>query len=153
MATGSQPFPVAVNSVTNKIYVANRGSGSVTVIDGTNNSTTTVGAGTSPRAIAVNSVTNKIYVANQGGNVTAIDGTDNSSVTIAAGTFPGAIAVNPVTNKIYVVNRDSLNVTVIDGAQHHYHRCRWSRTFCHRGQSSHQQDLRQQFKQQQRYGN
>ena len=37
---------------------------SVTVIDGTNNSTTTVAAGSGPIAVAVNPVTNKIYVAN-----------------------------------------------------------------------------------------
>ena len=59
----------------NKIYVANYGSDSVTVINGTNNSTTTVAAGTDPYAVAVNPITNKIYVANNGSdNVTVIDG-------------------------------------------------------------------------------
>lgn len=45
------PFPgaVAVNPVTNKIYVANIGSADVTVIDGNNNSTTTVVAGSAPK--------------------------------------------------------------------------------------------------------
>src|SRR5215471_17971442 len=56
---------VAVNPVTNKIYVANRNTANVTVIDGATNNTTTVAAGTTPVAIAVNPITNKIYVANQ----------------------------------------------------------------------------------------
>ena len=63
-----EPGVLAVNPVTNKIYVANGGgggaSGYVTVIDGATNSTTTVAAGYGPSAIAVNPVTNQIYVAN-----------------------------------------------------------------------------------------
>ena len=71
VAAGTTPVAVAVNPLTNKIYVANQGSANVTVIDGTNNSTTTVATGSTPIAVAVNPVTNKIYVANSGsGNVT-----------------------------------------------------------------------------------
>ena len=82
------------------------------MIDGTNNSTTTVAVGTSPIAVAVNPMTNKIYVANcaatcgtTGSDVTVIDGTNNSTTTVAAGSGPFAVAVNPVTNKIYVANQ------------------------------------------------
>ena len=76
------------------------------MIDGTNNSTTTVavGFGHSPRAVAVNPVTNKIYVTNLvslSGNVVVIDGTNNSTTTVVSGVGV-ALAVNPVTNKIYV---------------------------------------------------
>ncbi len=55
---------MAVNPVTNKIYVVNNYSDSVTVIDGATNSTATVSAGRGPYAVAVNPVTNKVYVAN-----------------------------------------------------------------------------------------
>ena len=117
---GMAPTAVAVNPVTNKIYVANGSSNNVTVIDGATNSTTTV---TDPNAVyptiavAVNPVTNKIYVAN-GNNVTVIDGATNATTTV---TDPNAmnpvdVAVNPVTDKIYVANSGSNNVTVIDGA-------------------------------------
>src|SRR5207253_1569837 len=78
VGVGTGAFQVAVNPVTNKIYVVNRDSNSVTVIDGATNSndTTTVTAGIAPIAIAVNPVTNKIYVANSGSsNVTVVDGT------------------------------------------------------------------------------
>ncbi len=120
------PWDLAVNPVTNKIYVESGPgyytSDDILVIDGaTNTITTTV---TDPNAsgpyhFAVNSVTNKIYVANSNSdNVTVIDGATNATTTI---TDPNAIgphfvAVNPATNKIYVANWDSGNVTVIDGA-------------------------------------
>ncbi len=58
---GGRPAAVAVNPVTNKIYVANFAGNNVTMIDGATNPTTTVPAGLRPVAVAVNSVTNKIY--------------------------------------------------------------------------------------------
>lgn len=96
VAAGTNPFVVAVNPISNKIYVANNGSNTVTVIDGTNNSTATIASGSNPWALAVNPLTNKIYVANSGSNnVTVIDGTNNSTMTVAAGFTPYAVAVNP----------------------------------------------------------
>src|SRR5260370_21438350 len=119
---GTNPFAAAVNPVTNKIYVANRGSNTVTVIDGATNTPgpMPVPVGATPVAVAVNPVTNQIYVAIQGSsnNVTVIDGATNATTTetgvSANKTVAGA--VNPVTNKIYVANQGSDNVTVIDGA-------------------------------------
>lgn len=138
---GATPSAIAVNPVTNKIYVANciplsggingRGTpGTVTVIEGDTNTTTTVPAGICPTAIAVNPVTNKVYVANFGhssitcgscfdyGSITVVDGATNTSVTIADpnAKFPQGVAVNSTTNKIYVANNFSDNVTVLDGA-------------------------------------
>jgi YVTN family beta-propeller protein len=103
--------------VTNEIYVANGGSNNVTVINGYDNTTTTVDVGLAPGAISVNPISNEIYVANYSGNsVSVIDGGTNTTITtIAAGSSPYAVAVNPVTNKIYVPNYNSNNVTVIDG--------------------------------------
>ncbi len=125
VATGFGPAYIAVNPVTNKIYVTNEGNGvtpsTVTVIDGATNAATNVTAGLAPFAVAVNTVTNQIYVANQGhtpnpSTVTVIDGGSNSTTTLPAGTLPSAVAVNSITNKIYVANFWSGNVTVIDGA-------------------------------------
>ena len=56
---GGDPRAIAVNPVTNKIYVANFGSANVTVINGADNTTATVLAGNTPAAIAVDQVTNK----------------------------------------------------------------------------------------------
>ena len=100
--TGSQPFAVAVNPVTNKIYVVNRGQNKVTVIDGATNTTQTRVVGTQPVAIAVNPVTNEVYVANSGGSVSVINEAQGSVTTFTVNLNPQAVIVNPVTNKIYV---------------------------------------------------
>ena len=121
-AGGGDPFAraVAVNPVTNKVYISNTGSGTVTVLDGITGDTSTVNVGGVPDAIAVNPVTNKIYVTNANNlGVAVIDGASNAFTILAipAGDVSRAIAVNPVTNKIYVVNTNSNgNVMVIDGA-------------------------------------
>ena len=139
---GTNPGGVGVNPVTNKIYVANGlcnengscGQGTMTVIDGASNNTTTVNIGVAPGVPVVNSVTNKIYVANGCGNappcgsnpgtVMVIDGATNSiTATIPVGWYAGFIAANPVTNKIYVTNNCGNDpscsspgtLTVIDG--------------------------------------
>ena len=106
---------MAVNPITNKIYVANELSNNVTVIDGATNATIAVPTGTIPDAVVVNPMTNKIYVANYSSdNVTVIDGATNTTTTVPTGNTPGEMAVNPVTNKIYV--RTAFGVTIIDGA-------------------------------------
>jgi YVTN family beta-propeller protein len=125
VATGPDPVGIAVNAVTNKIYVISSGTaGRVTVIDGATNTTTAVTAGMSPSAVAVNTVTNKVYVANSASNdVTVIDGASNATSTVAlGGTDPQAIAVDEATDSIYVMNAYELaselggNLTMIDGA-------------------------------------
>ncbi len=141
LPTGMQPFGIAVNQVTNKIYVSNLtcsqtppcpSAGTVTVVDGATNNTAAVNVGVYPLAVVVNSATNKIYVVNNCGGdvncasigtVTVIDGVTNNTTNVNVGYFPEALAVNAATNKIYVANRcgsDSScasvgTVTVIDG--------------------------------------
>ena len=117
ITVGAYPSAIAANSVTNKIYVAHE-NGTVTVIDGSTNSTTTLTAGMTPESIAVDKTTNKIYVANSGSStVSVINGSDNSVATIAitANSNPWGIAVNENTHKIYVANQSDKGVTVIDG--------------------------------------
>jgi len=141
VVVGTNPQAIAVNQTTNKIYVANCPTtaasqpgvnGSVTVIDGDTNATTTVPAGICPVAVAINQVTNKIYVANQGksclvgnscnnsGSVTIIDGVTNSATELELPQpnlpHPRGAAVNTTTNEIYVTNHFSSNVAVIDGS-------------------------------------
>jgi YVTN family beta-propeller protein len=116
VTAGARPWAIAVNPSTDKIYVANNISGSITVINGFTNVPTSVvvGTGTYPWAIAVNKDTNKTYVANNGnGTVSVIDGDNNvETITLAPGTFPYAIALND--NKVYVANYSGRNISVID---------------------------------------
>jgi YVTN family beta-propeller protein len=116
--SGDEPVDISVNPNTNKIYVANYGSGTVSVIDGkTNSNATNIQIGAEPIAIAVNAKTNKIYVANNGsGTVSVINGETNRVIPeIKVGIYPRDIGINPVTNKIYVANYGSGTVSVIDG--------------------------------------
>jgi len=112
------PYAVVVNPKTNKVYAVNSRDGSVTMMDASANSTTTVRVGSEPVAIAVNPVTNKIYVGNSGsGTVSVIDGaTDAVIATVKVGALPYVVAANPASNRIYVSKTFSNTMVVIDGA-------------------------------------
>src|ERR1700680_877060 len=129
------PVAVAVNPLTNKIYVGSCGGGDtcggvVTVVDGATYPTTPVNARSGHIfSLAINQVTNTIYAAGASyfslsGFLTVINGATNTTAVINVGYEPSAIAINPVTDQIYVANscgNDSSctsggTVTVIDGA-------------------------------------
>jgi YVTN family beta-propeller protein len=121
VAVGVQgtPVAVAVNPTTGQIYVANNGSGSVSVISGASeNVVATIPVGTTPSAIAVDALTNTIYVANSGsGNVSVINGATNIvTATVTVGTTPSAIAVDPLASVVYVANSGTNNLSVISEA-------------------------------------
>jgi YVTN family beta-propeller protein len=143
VSVGSYPQSSAVNSTTNKIYVANycgtdpncASNGTVSVIDGATDNLQSVNVGFYPVVVAVAPVTNKIYVVNNNcinfprpcagdGTVTVIDGVTLTTSTVTVGSYPYGVAVNSTTNKIYVTNvcgndvtcsTDSGTMTVIDG--------------------------------------
>ena len=119
VVVGYNPSLVAVNQVTNRIYVLAADLNQrpiVTVIDGTSDLTTTVPIGTFPTSLAVNSVTNKIYFTD-GLHVLIMDGLTTSITTISGGISPSDPVINAVTNKIYIGNDNYPNstVTAIDG--------------------------------------
>ena len=119
---GCHPDAVAVNTVTNKVYVADWGSNDVAVINGATDSLiTTVSLtpyGAYPQAVAIDPTTNQIFVALYGPNSTCnprlggsyvvdIDGgTDSVNASVPAGICPTAIALNPVSGQVYVANLD-----------------------------------------------
>ncbi len=115
---GNNPQAVAVNPVTNTIYVANYGSANVSAIDGLTNIPTLIPVDSNPFALGVNPVTNKIYVADFGASlVTVIRASQhNQTVSVSTGNGPRAIAVDQATNMIYVANYYAGTVTVIDGS-------------------------------------
>ena len=78
---------MAVNPVTNKIYVANYGSADVTVIDGATNDTTTVPAGPSLRR-GGEPGHEQIYVANYGRRRDGDRRRDQRHVRVKAGHLP-----------------------------------------------------------------
>jgi YVTN family beta-propeller protein len=133
---GWNPAVILVNQLTNKIYVLNAcgnnsGSadclangtpvqGTVTVIDGVTNATSSVNTGMASGALAVNQVSNEAYVANGGDNtVTFINGSTLATTSVVVGTQPADVEVNPVTYKVYVTNYGANTITMIDGVTHH----------------------------------
>jgi YVTN family beta-propeller protein len=124
--TGHGPRWLAINSVTNKVYVANQ-DGTVTAIDASNTPTSIpVGANLSLSQIAVNTTTDRVYVGNNTPyhtSIAVISGATNTVTTTVAGSASWGVAVNSATNKIYVTNNfttdngyDDDTVTVIDGS-------------------------------------
>ena len=115
----TQQFPsrftaegLAVNSITNRIYVTHFGN-QVSVINGINNrviDTITLAKLENIQGIEVNPLTNRIYVA--GSNALGvIDGKTNKVIdTIKV--EGKEVDVNPVTNRIYVAGSV---ITIIDG--------------------------------------
>ena len=62
IGVGLDPLGVAVNPTTNRVYVANGNSNTVSVIDGaTNTLVATVPVQSAPETLAVNPSTNRIY--------------------------------------------------------------------------------------------
>ncbi len=104
---GQEPRSVAVNPVTNKIYVVNYGPDSynVTVIDGaTLTVKATIPTGQAPIDVAVNSRTNRVYVSLPfQKKLAVIDGaTDTMLPPIIVGAGPTGLAVDEATNTIHV---------------------------------------------------
>jgi YVTN family beta-propeller protein len=69
----SYPVGIAVNPTTNKIYVANEFSNTVSIVDGsTDKIEATVQVGSFPYSIDVNPLNNRVYVANRGSDSVSI---------------------------------------------------------------------------------
>jgi YVTN family beta-propeller protein len=112
------PIGIAVNPSTNKVYVVNEFSNTVSVID-TNTDTvkSAISLGNFPYGIDINPLNNRIYITNRGSNtVSVLDGSvDTKLHDISVGKSPVGIAVNPSANWIYVTNLDDGTMSVIDG--------------------------------------
>lgn len=116
--TGYYNHMIAVNEVTNRVYVTRSFYNRVTVIDGnTDTYLQSVFVGSSPWGVAVNTRSNLIYVANSGSNtVSVINGATNTVIkTIPVQNRPWGIAINEEANRIYVANSWSNSVSIIDG--------------------------------------
>ena len=119
IAVGSRPSGIAVNPITDQLYVANTASNSVSVIDGSSQvvvSDIPVAAG--PNGIAVNERLNTVYVTHPGANnVTVINGERNRvEENIPVMGQPIRVAVDPQTDRVYVTNFASNSVSVINGS-------------------------------------
>ena len=113
---GGYPRDVAVNPVTNRIYVAVSGDRVVRVLDGTTHQFVGIIDAPACRHLAVNAVTNRVYVSNElSHKVNVHDGKTGALLGSVSGEHdPAAFTVDPVTNRVYFVDRRGL--WVLDGA-------------------------------------
>ena len=117
LPVGSYPIGIGVNSVTNKLYVANQFSNSISVIDGsTDIIENTIQVDNFPYDLEVNPFNNRIYVTNRESNtVSVIDGSTNQRLSnINVEDSPVGISINPSLNMVYVTNLNSKSLSIID---------------------------------------
>ncbi len=88
--TGSTLCALAVNPVTNMVYVANEDSNTVSIVNAATNSFTNLKVGAYPYNLAFNSVTGLVYVANADGN----------TVTVIACSSPAPVPAAPANGAV-----------------------------------------------------
>jgi YVTN family beta-propeller protein len=96
---------VAVNAKTNRIYVTNEQSNTVSVINGVDHSVTHVPVAAYPTALAIDEKGNRIFVASiLGDAMTIIIGSTNATqpVPMPAGSHPNRVAYNATQKRVYV---------------------------------------------------
>src|SRR5579885_247661 len=117
IAVGGDPQKIAVNPVTDRVYVSNFGTYNIPVIYGnTDTIVAQINENTGTSGIAVNPETNRVY-ASVNKAISVIDGSTNQIIAnITVGDFPQDIAVNPSTNLIYTANQNLNSISVINGS-------------------------------------
>jgi YVTN family beta-propeller protein len=121
-ATGTTPYGVSLDPITNHAYTVNEGAATSTDIDlNSYTAQTGVSTGTTPVALAINPASGVIYTVNSGSaSVSAFSSATppvaTSGSPISVGTTPVALAVDPVTSSVYVVSNGATpgTMTVID---------------------------------------
>lgn len=115
--SGSFPIGIDINPITNKLYVANQFSNTISVIDIDNSKVEkNIDVGNSPYDVKVNPFSNRIYTSNRDSDtISVIDGFTNRELTeIEVGDSPLGIGINLGRGWVYVANLDSSTITVID---------------------------------------
>src|SRR5919198_5007165 len=101
---GKRPTGLAIDPNTDKVYVTNRDSNTVTVINSTTDKVVAnVIVGKGPTGIGIESNTKRVYVANGlSGKVTVINSTTDKVVAnLTVGLHPTGLAIDPNTKKVY----------------------------------------------------
>ena len=120
--SGSFPIGIDINPITNKLYVANQFSNTISVIDIDKSKVEkNIDVENSPYDVDVNPFSNRIYASNrESDTISVIDGFTNKELTnISVGDSPLGIGINLGRGWIYVANLDSNTITVIDAIDNH----------------------------------
>ena len=118
LPAGSAPAGVAVDSSTDRVYVAEEGTAAVAVIDGSSDMVTatlsTSGIG-DPSQLAVDEASDVIWTGTANGFLVAINGASNTVGQPISLPLLQSLAVNPVSDTVYAATQ-SAGIDVIDGA-------------------------------------
>ena len=120
--SGSFPIGIDINPITNKLYVANQFSNTISVIDTDKSKVEkNIDVENSPYDVDVNPFSNRIYASNRDSDtISVIDGFTNKELTrIRVGDSPLGIGINLGRGWVYVANLDSNTITVIDAIDNH----------------------------------
>ncbi|MGA8938097.1 MAG: hypothetical protein WB439_02925 [Acidobacteriaceae bacterium] len=115
VTVGSSPVSIAVDRISGKVYVANSGDGTVSVLDGVTDALlATIPVGANPYSIAANAVTQKIFVSRTYSDLlTVIDARSNAVATYKIGAAD-LLSVNTRTNQVYAVGYEGGTVAVLN---------------------------------------
>jgi YVTN family beta-propeller protein len=114
---GIHPIGIATNPQNGKIYVANAGSDTVSVIDSnTFKVISTIPVGNNPLDVALNPSNGKVYVTNYFSDTVSIldSRTDTTVGSVQVGARPVGVVINPADGKVYVANEGSNSISIID---------------------------------------
>jgi YVTN family beta-propeller protein len=114
---GVSPVSITNTSDGRKVYVANQGDDTISVISTLDDSNQkTIPVGSSPGPITISSDNSVVFVANQGsGTVSEIDTTTDTVIaTLTVGTNPTQVVWDNNLKRVYVVNTGSGSITIID---------------------------------------
>lgn len=104
VGTGGFPTAPAVNPATNKVYVANAGSDTLSVIDGRTNRVTNIATSDRPTITLVNRRTNTVFVVTAEG-LDIVDGARNRLVRTVPELTGRLAAVDVSADLVYVLGR------------------------------------------------
>ena len=112
---GGEPWGVAVNEQTNRVYVSRFAGGDVQIFDAlTLAPITTLAVGQNPSVMTILPDLDMVFVLVQGeSKVAVIQGTDLAATVDAGGSKPFGIAADPVFQRIFVSHRDSGSLSML----------------------------------------
>jgi len=117
IAVGAAPYGVAVDSVNRRVYVANRTSDTLSVIDGASQEvvdTVPLPVDTRPFGVAVTPDGATVLITGQlNRTVLLYQVATGALTTLSVGAVPSGVAVNPVSSRAYVANQQQ-SISVID---------------------------------------
>jgi YVTN family beta-propeller protein len=117
IVVNSFPVDLAINPVTDRLYVTNQFSHTVSVVDTeTDQVVDTIPVGLVPYGIGIDPIANRIYVTNiDSDTVSVIDGaTDKVVGEIGSVSNPVGVTVNSLRSMVYVTNFDENTISMID---------------------------------------